>query len=68
MEGLGDMWSRCAGLLLEVSYGPDGTYEPLRELLASHGFYEAATFNELDSAHGPIEADKLWLPRRTSAT
>lgn len=67
LAGLGTMWSRCAGFLLEVSYGPNGTYEPLRALLASHGFYEAATFNELDSAAGPIEADKLWLPRGTSS-
>lgn len=65
LDGLGDMWSRCAGFLLEVSYGQDGTYEPLRELLASHGFYEAATFNELDLVSGPVEADKLWLPRDT---
>ena len=38
LEGMGDLWPRCAAVLLEVSYGPAGTYEPLRSLLAAHGF------------------------------
>jgi FkbM family methyltransferase len=64
LEGMGSLWQRCGGLLLEVSYGEGGTYEPLRALLAEHGFYEAATFNELEADTRVIEADKLWLPRR----
>jgi FkbM family methyltransferase len=63
LEGMGDLWKRCGGLLLEVSYGPQGTYEPLRAALAGRGFYEAATFNELEGESGPTEADKLWLRR-----
>ena len=63
LEGMGDLWSRCAGLLLEVSYGPSGTYEPLRVLLVEQGFIECATFNELDGPVSPTEADKLWLRR-----
>jgi len=61
IEGLGDKWSRLSAVLLEVSYGPDGTYEHLRELLSSHGFVEAATFNELEELGRVIEADKLWI-------
>jgi hypothetical protein len=64
LQGMGELWARCGGLLLEVGYGASGTYEPLRALLAQKGFYEAATFNELETEAGPIEADKLWLPRR----
>ena len=63
LEGMGRLWSRCAGLLLEVSYGPKGTYESLRTLLAGKGFVESATFNELDGRIAPTEADKLWLHR-----
>jgi FkbM family methyltransferase len=63
LTGMGHLWPRCAGLLLEVSYGPDGSYEKLREWLGDKGFYEAATFNELESEGVPIEADKLWLRR-----
>jgi FkbM family methyltransferase len=63
LEGMGDLWERCEALLLEVSYGERGTYEPLRTLLASRGFFEAATFNELDTDSGVIEADKLWRRR-----
>lgn len=63
LDGMGDLWGRCAGLLLEVSYGTDGTYEALRTRLLQQGFVEAATFNELDAGAVPIEADKLWLPQ-----
>ena len=61
LEGLGELWDRVGGLLLEVSYGAGGTYETLRTLLASRGFHEAATFNELEDHLQPVEADKLWL-------
>lgn len=61
LEGLEAAWHRVAGLLLEVSYGPGGTYEPLRSMLAARGFHEAATFNELEAGGKVVEADKLWL-------
>jgi len=67
LEGMGELWDRCAGLLLEVSYGERGSYEPLRALLASKGFFEAATFNELETDEGVVEADKLWLRRDRDA-
>jgi len=60
IEGMGELWDRCAGLLLEVSLGGQGTYEPLRARLAAEGFLEAATFNELDMDGVVVEADKLW--------
>ncbi|MEP7071748.1 MAG: FkbM family methyltransferase [Verrucomicrobiota bacterium] len=61
LEGMGELWRRCAGLLLEVSFGADGTYERLRKMLADHGFHEASTTNELWENGRVIEADKLWL-------
>lgn len=63
LEGLADAWDRVAAVLLEVSYGPDGTYESIRQLLDRRGFAEAATFNELEVRGEVIEADKLWLRR-----
>ena len=60
LRGMGDLWDRCAGLLLEVSLGDSGTYEPLRRLLGERGFSEAATFNELEAGGRVVEADKLW--------
>jgi FkbM family methyltransferase len=67
LEGMGDLWQRCAGLLLEVSYGKHGSYESLRALLRDKGFFEAATFNELETDEGVVEADKLWLRRDSDA-
>jgi hypothetical protein len=64
IEGMGELWDRCAGLLLEVSMGEQGTYEPLRTRLAAQGFFEAATFNELEADGTVVEADKLWRRRR----
>lgn len=61
LEGMGELWERCFGLLLEVSYGQDGTYEPLRSLVAERGFAEAATLSELETEDGVIEADKLFV-------
>lgn len=61
LRGMGALWQRCGALLLEVSYGPQGSYEPLRALLAEHGFVEAATFNELDGPQAVLEADKLFV-------
>jgi FkbM family methyltransferase len=68
LEGLGKSWSRLAALLLEVSYGPRGTYECLRASLAAHGFHEAATLNELDRGGSTLEADKLWLRSEADET
>jgi FkbM family methyltransferase len=65
LEGMGDLWERCAGLLLEVSYGGSGSYEPLRARLAARGFAEAATLNELETDAGIVEADKLFRRRGT---
>lgn len=67
LEGMGALWSRCAAILLEVSYGPSGSYEPLRALLAARGFAEAGTLNELEEGGLPIEADKLFVSREASA-
>ncbi len=61
LEGMGPLWLRCAAVLLEVSYGPSGSYEPLRTLLAAHGVAEAGTLNELEEGGFPIEADKLFV-------
>jgi FkbM family methyltransferase len=63
LEGMGSLWPRCAALLLEVSYGPAGSYEPLRSLLGARGFVEAGTLNELEDAGLPMEADKLFVRR-----
>jgi FkbM family methyltransferase len=63
LEGMGSLWPRCAAVLLEVSYGPSGSYEPLRSLLAARGFAEAGTLNELEEGGLPIEADKLFVRR-----
>jgi FkbM family methyltransferase len=61
LEGMGDLWERCRGLLLEVSIGPGGTYEKIRALLSEHGFEEYSTTNELEVDGRVREADKLWL-------
>jgi FkbM family methyltransferase len=61
LRGLGEAWDRLAGVLLEVSYGASGTYEPLRARLSQRGFREAATFNELEVEGAVVEADKVWL-------
>lgn len=61
LEGMGELWERCTGLLLEVSLGSDGTYERMRALLAARGFAEHSTTNELEVAGRVTEADKLWL-------
>ena len=41
-----------------------GPTSRLRALLAERRFFEAATFNELETEAGIVEADKLWLRRR----
>jgi len=63
LEGMDSLWDRCAGLLLEVSYGEAGTYEALRAALVARGFAEAGTLNELETDGGIVEADKLFLRR-----
>jgi FkbM family methyltransferase len=61
LEGMGELWPRCAALLLEVSYGASGSYEPLRSFLVARGFAEAGTLNELEEGGLPVEADKLFV-------
>jgi FkbM family methyltransferase len=61
LAGMGSLWSRCSGLLLEVSFGPNGTYSPIAALLADSGYREYSTVNELFVDGRVVEADKLWL-------
>lgn len=61
LEGMGALWERCAAMLLEVSIGVGGTYEPMRETLSQRGFREYSTTNELEADGRVIEADKLWV-------
>ena len=63
LEGMGTLWERSAGVLLEVSIGNGGTYERLREMLSHRGFFEYCTTNELEIDGRVVEADKLWLRR-----
>ncbi|MRR11681.1 FkbM family methyltransferase [bacterium] len=64
LEGLGTLWERCSALLLEVSTVSDGTYEPVRALLAERGFREYATIHEFESTDGEVlEADKVFVRR-----
>ncbi len=65
LEGMDGLWERCAGLILEVSYGEAGTYDALRAALMARGFAEAGTLNELETDAGIVEADKLFLRRGT---
>ncbi len=67
LEGMESLWPRCAAILLEVSYGPSGSCEPLRALLAARGFAEAGTLNELEEDGLPTEADKLFVRRGPAA-
>lgn len=66
LEGMGSLWPRCAAVLLEVSYGPSGSYESLRALLEARGFAEAGTLNELEEGGLPIEADKVWVRSKSA--
>ena len=68
LEGMGSLWPSCSAVLLEVSYGPSGSYEPLRSLLTAHGFMEAGTLNELEEYGLPIEADKLFVRHVSGAS
>jgi FkbM family methyltransferase len=61
LEGMGGLWDRCAGILVEVSIGSGGNYEKMRALLSARGFLEYSTTNELEVAGRVAEADKLWL-------
>ena len=61
LGGMGDLWERCAAVLLEVSFGREGSYGPLAQLLEARGFAEYSTVNELLVGGRVVEADKLWL-------
>ncbi len=61
LAGMGALWERTAAILLEVSFGKDGTYIPLSGLLAEKGFVEYSTTNEIEVGGRVVEADKIWL-------
>jgi hypothetical protein len=65
---MGKLCDRCAGVLLEVSVGSDGTYERVRKMLSRRGFYEYSTTNELEIEGRVVEADKLWLREANRST
>lgn len=68
LEGMEELWSRCAALLLEVSIGANGNYETLRSLLSTRGYFEYSTVNELEDAGRVVEADKIWLHKTAFAS
>ncbi|MDR0533002.1 MAG: FkbM family methyltransferase [Verrucomicrobiales bacterium] len=63
LEGMGNMWSRCVLIQMEVSIGINGNYELLRELLQKNDFYEYATVNHLITNGIVQESDKIWIKK-----
>ncbi len=61
LAGMSALWDRTSAILLEVSFGKDGTYFPLRDILLEKGFQEYSTTNELEVGGRVVEADKIWL-------
>ncbi len=60
-KGMDSLWERTEAVLSEVSIGPQGSYEPIRELMAQRDFREVSTLNELETEGKIVEADKLWI-------
>lgn len=61
LEGMGALWERTAGLLLEMRVGNVGDRPVLEALLRERGFYDYATTNEILRDDRVVEVDKLWL-------
>jgi FkbM family methyltransferase len=64
LQGMGTLWPRCAGLILEMHTGPGGDDEKIASFLADKGFFECGTLHELEENGRAVEADKLWLRTR----
>jgi FkbM family methyltransferase len=61
LRGLGDLVSSVAAFVLEVSFGPRGSYRELHDLMTDWGFLEYATLNEFEVDGVVVEADKVFL-------
>lgn len=61
LDGGTELLARASAVLLEVSVGPEGSYEALRRKLEAQGFFEYSTLNELEVDGRVVEADKVFL-------
>lgn len=61
LQGMENLWPRCAGLILEMHTRPDGDCGKIAAFLSSKGFVECGTLHELEENGRAVEADRLWL-------
>jgi len=63
LQALGELETRCAGFLIEVSLPPATGYEELTRFFLSRDYVAFASVNELFSGDRQVESDILWIKR-----
>jgi FkbM family methyltransferase len=61
LKGMGDLWDRTAGLLLETRVDTTSDRLEIEDLLRARRFYDYSNTNELIKDGKVLEIDKLWL-------
>jgi FkbM family methyltransferase len=68
LSGLGSLWERCQGFIIETRMGPQGNFQALQELFEGRGFTNHGTINQLYEGDMLTEVDQVWIRHAKPST
>lgn len=64
LKGMGNLWERCEGFIVETQMGPQGNAQALQELFEAKGYSTHGTLNQFYEGEALTEVDQVWIRRR----
>jgi FkbM family methyltransferase len=68
LSGMGSLWERCAGFVIETRMGPSGNARALQDLFESKGFSSHGTLNQFYEGDTLTEVDQVWVRPASAST
>jgi FkbM family methyltransferase len=61
LSGMGSLWERCDGLIIETRMGPRGDFRVFQEMLEARGYSNHGTLNQFYEGDVLVEVDQVWV-------
>jgi len=68
LSGMGALWDRCHGFIIETRMGPRGNFRALQELFESQGYFNHGTLNQFYEGDALTEVDQVWVRQEKDST
>jgi len=65
LSGMGPLWERCHGFIIETRMGPSGNFQMLQKLFEAKGYANHGTLNQFYEGDVLTEVDQVWIRHAT---